>query len=80
MSQLALVAAPDAPASVALSTIDEPTPATDQVVVDVRHISVNFGEMWYAETIPAGTVMGYDAAGVVTAAAEDGSGPAVGTE
>lgn len=79
MSRKALVVNPDAPAAVAFADIDEPSPAADQAVVEVRHVSVNFGEMWYAATLPAGTVMGYDAAGVVVAAAADGSGPPVGS-
>ncbi|RKN44071.1 alcohol dehydrogenase [Streptomyces hoynatensis] len=47
-------------------------------MLDVRHISLNRGEVAFAARRPAGTVHGYDAAGVVARAAADGSGPAVG--
>ncbi|TDC23942.1 alcohol dehydrogenase [Streptomyces sp. 8K308] len=48
-------------------------------MLDVRHISLNRGEVRFAGRRPSGTVHGYDAAGVVARAAANGSGPAVGT-
>ncbi|HEY3502862.1 MAG TPA: zinc-binding dehydrogenase [Actinocatenispora sp.] len=74
----ALVADPASAAGVALAETPEPVPRPDQVLVDVRHASVNFGEARYPDLHPAGTVLGYDAAGHVVAAAADGTGPAVG--
>ncbi|WP_126641342.1 zinc-binding dehydrogenase [Embleya hyalina] len=49
-------------------------------MIAVRHISLNRGEVAFAGRLPAGTVHGYDAAGVVVRAAADGTGPAVGAE
>ncbi|MEO3872217.1 zinc-binding dehydrogenase [Nonomuraea sp. B12E4] len=75
----ALVVAPDAPGSLRLGPAPEPRPAPHQLVLGVRHISLNRGEVAFAGRRPAGTVHGYDAAGVVERAAADGTGPAVGT-
>ncbi|TMR37365.1 zinc-binding dehydrogenase [Nonomuraea zeae] len=47
-------------------------------MLDVRHLSLNRGEVEFAGRRPAGTVHGYDAAGVVVRAAADGTGPAAG--
>ncbi|WP_420822008.1 zinc-binding dehydrogenase [Streptomyces avicenniae] len=74
----ALVADPAAPASLRLGTVREPEPAAHQLVLDVRHISLNRGEVEFAGQLPPGTVHGYDAAGVVSRAAADGSGPPAG--
>ncbi|GAA5083207.1 NADPH:quinone reductase-like Zn-dependent oxidoreductase [Thermocatellispora tengchongensis] len=78
MDMRALVVDPAAPGSLRLGTAPEPRPASGQVVLDVRHISLNRGEVAFAGRRPAGTVHGYDAAGVVVRAAADGTGPAVG--
>jgi NADPH:quinone reductase len=53
----------------------------DQVLVDVHHVSLNYGDLNDARSgrVPAGAVLGSDAAGVVARPAADGSGPAVGT-
>ncbi|MFI7277874.1 zinc-binding dehydrogenase [Streptomyces sp. NPDC049879] len=74
----ALVVDPAAPGSLRLGTVPEPRPERHQLLLDVRHISLNRGEVAFAGQRPAGTVHGYDAAGVVVRAAADGSGPAVG--
>lgn len=74
----ALVVDPDAPASLRLGPAAEPQAAPHQLVVDVQHISLNRGEVAFAGQLPAGTVHGYDAAGVVVRAATDGTGPSVG--
>ncbi|WP_326638884.1 zinc-binding dehydrogenase [Nonomuraea fuscirosea] len=78
MDMRALVVDPGAPGSLRLGTAAEPRPAPGQAVIDVRHISLNRGEVVFAGSRPAGTVHGYDAAGVVVRAAQDGTGPAVG--
>ncbi|MFE3204962.1 zinc-binding dehydrogenase [Embleya sp. NPDC059237] len=76
----ALVVDPDASGSLRLGSAPEPHPAPHQLVIAVRHISLNRGEVAFAGRLPAGTVHGYDAAGVVIRAAADGTGPAVGAE
>ncbi|MFI1579164.1 zinc-binding dehydrogenase [Embleya sp. NPDC020630] len=76
----ALVVDPAASGSLRLGTAPEPDPAPHQLVIAVRHISLNRGEVAFAGRLPAGTVHGYDAAGVVVQAAADGTGPAVGAE
>jgi NADPH:quinone reductase-like Zn-dependent oxidoreductase len=77
---LALVTAPDAPNGLALEDVEEPVPGPDEVLVDVAHSSLNFGEVHAARSASGRhTVFGWDASGVVSATAGDGSGPAVGT-
>ncbi|MGV9773734.1 zinc-binding dehydrogenase [Streptosporangium sp. NPDC003464] len=79
MSIRALVVDPTAPAALRVDDAAEPTPRPHQAVIDVRHISLNHGEIAFARQQEPGTVSGYDASGVVAQAAADGSGPAVGT-
>ncbi len=60
--------------------VPEPRPAAHETLVRVEAVSLNSGEVHAAtrpET-PDGTVLGWDAAGVVVRAAADGSGPAEG--
>ncbi|MFJ8955253.1 zinc-binding dehydrogenase [Streptomyces sp. NPDC102384] len=69
-----------APGHLALAEVPAPFPATHEALVRIEAVSLNFGEVHGAthpET-PNGTVLGWDAAGVVVQAAADGSGPAVG--
>lgn len=85
----ALVTSPDQP-YVRMADVPEPTPDRDEAVIEVRAVSVNRGELvslpnfWDVRvdgstmSEPLGSVPGYEMAGVVTAAAADGSGPAVG--
>ncbi|GAA4227805.1 NADPH:quinone reductase-like Zn-dependent oxidoreductase [Streptosporangium album] len=79
MSIRALIVDPAAPAALRLGDIDDPAPRPHQTVIDVRHISLNRGEIAFARQQAPGTVLGYDASGIVSRAAADGSGPAVGT-
>ena len=79
MDMRALVVDPDVPGSLRLGTAAVPRPAPGQLVLEVRHISLNRGEVAFAGRLPAGTVPGYDAAGVVAGAAADGTGPGPGT-
>jgi NADPH:quinone reductase-like Zn-dependent oxidoreductase len=58
--------------------VAEPVPGPGQALVEVRHAAVNFSELRRMGRLPEGTVLGYDAAGVVLRAAEDGTGPAEG--
>jgi NADPH:quinone reductase-like Zn-dependent oxidoreductase len=77
----ALVVDPDAPAALRLAEVPEPVPAPGQVLIDVRHLSFNFGELNAARNgrTPPGTVLGWDSSGVIAQASADGAGPAVGT-
>jgi NADPH:quinone reductase-like Zn-dependent oxidoreductase len=75
----ALVTTPDTKFGLQLREAPDPVASPDQVIIDVRFASLNHGDVGYAATTPEGKVMGWDAAGVVTQAAADGSGPAVGT-
>jgi NADPH2:quinone reductase len=75
----ALVVAPGAPGGVALGEAPDPEPGRGRVVVDVRAVSLNRGEVRGLASSGEGTVPGWDLAGEVVAGATDGSGPAVGT-
>ncbi|MER5836100.1 zinc-binding dehydrogenase [Streptomyces sp. NPDC002130] len=81
MSVRALVVDPSAPAAVRLGEVAEPAPGPGQVLVEVSHASLNYGDLNDARSgrVPEGAVLGSDAAGVVVQAAAGGTGPAVGT-
>ncbi|MEU7561184.1 zinc-binding dehydrogenase [Streptomyces eurythermus] len=64
---------------VRFADVEEPVPSTGEALVEIQHISLNFGELNYVRQWPAGAVHGHDAAGVVVRAASDGSGPPEGT-
>ncbi|MER5556130.1 zinc-binding dehydrogenase [Streptomyces sp. NPDC002793] len=69
-----------APGHLALTAVADPEPAARQALVQVHSFSLNAGEVHHV--VPegeAGTVPGWDAAGVVVQAAADGSGPTAGT-
>jgi NADPH:quinone reductase-like Zn-dependent oxidoreductase len=78
VSVRALIAAPETVEGFRRADVPEPVPQPGQVLVDVRHVSLNYGEVRHVGAFPAGAVLGYDAAGHVTQAAENGTGPAVG--
>jgi len=80
MSVRALVVDPSAPAAVSLAGVPAPVAGPGQVLVDISHASLNYGDLNDARSgrVPAGAVLGSDAAGVVVQAAADGTGPAVG--
>ncbi|MDQ1203882.1 zinc-binding dehydrogenase [Microbacterium sp. SORGH_AS_0862] len=59
--------------------VPEPVPAPDEAVVEVLASSVNRGELALIAMRGEGWRPGQDVAGVVAAAAQDGSGPARGT-
>ena len=76
----ALVVDHSAEAHLTFAEVPDPDPASNEAVIKVEAISLNSGEI-KRSTLPAtpdGSVLGYDAAGVVVRAASDGSGPAVG--
>lgn len=76
----ALIVDPDAPNHIRLGEAAEPMPGPHEVVIEVTHASVNHGEVAMARhgAMSPGTVVGWDAAGVVVAEAADGGGPPVG--
>jgi NADPH:quinone reductase len=74
----ALVARPSAAHGLELAELDAPKPAPDEALVAVRAVSLNRGEARYLPARQEGTVHGWDVAGVVRAAAADGSGPGEG--
>ena len=76
----AVIYDPAAPSKLRLSDVDEPTVGDSEALIDVRAVALNFGEIhWIDAARQPGEVPGWDAAGVVSVAAADGSGPPVGT-
>src|SRR5262245_9522798 len=72
----ALVTDSAGPAGVRLEDVPPPAPLPSQVVVAVRAIALNRGEIGMISG--SGKRLGWDFAGVVSTTAEDGSGPRVG--
>ena len=65
--------------SVDVVEVNSPEPAGNEVVVDVEAVAVNRGELRLLTSRDAGWRPGQDVAGVVSVAADHGSGPAQGT-
>lgn len=59
--------------------LPEPSPAPDEVVVEVGAFGINRGELFLLRQRDDGWRPGQDVAGVVVAAADDGGGPPTGT-
>src|SRR5262249_21858796 len=70
----ALISTPDGPSPAEIRDIDEPSPASGELVLGLRFASLNRGELHLLEARP-GWRPGQDVAGVVVQAASDGSGP-----
>ena len=73
----ALVADPAAPGEVRLAEVAEPAADPHQVLVEVHHASLNYGDLNDARSggVPPGAVLGSDAAGVVLRAGDRGPVP-----
>ena len=65
--------------AVEFAEVPEPEPERSEAVVEVGAMSVNRGELRLLAARPRGWRPGQDVAGVVSAAAEDGSGPSEGS-
>jgi NADPH:quinone reductase len=76
----ALVHDPGAPQGLAFGDVPDPEPRASEVLIRVAATSLNFADVAFLPDrgVP-GAVPGFDAAGVVIAAAKDGSGPPAGT-
>lgn len=72
---LALVATGRPDSKLELREVQEPAPASGQVLVEVRASSLNRGEVRRLLTAEPGLRPGWDVAGVVVRPAGDGSGP-----
>lgn len=75
----AVVVTPEAPARLAINTVDASTPESSAALVRVRALSLNRGEVRRTQGDPAGARPGWDLAGIVEKAAADGSGPPAGS-
>ncbi|MEU2246661.1 zinc-binding dehydrogenase [Streptomyces sp. NPDC019224] len=77
----ALVVDHSAAAHLSLAETPDPAPAPDESLVRAEAVSLNYGEVRGAAgpQTPEGSVIDWDAAGVVVKAAADGSGTAEGT-
>lgn len=74
----ALTAAPGLPGNVDLREVPDPVARSGQALVRVKAFSLNRGETRRLAEMEDGELTGWDLAGVVERAAEDGTGPAVG--
>lgn len=80
MTMKALISDPNERRGLRFADVAEPEPTASQALVEVRAISLNFGELAFLGHMhKPGDVPGWDAAGVVVRAAVDGSGPPLGT-
>jgi len=77
----AIVFDPDAPRNFAFADAPDPVPtAPNELLIEVRAISLNFGEVYYGDNAEhPGDIPGWDSAGVIVTPAADGSGPPAGT-
>ena len=77
----AIIVDPSAPAALRLGDVPEPAVGPGQLLLEVRHASLNHGDLNDARSgrVTPGGVLGSDSAGVVVQAAADGTGPAAGT-
>lgn len=69
----------DQPGNVGIASVEAPVPAPNEALVKVKAVSLNLGEVRYAQSRSNGKPIGWDLAGVVEKAAQNGSGPEEGT-
>jgi NADPH:quinone reductase-like Zn-dependent oxidoreductase len=76
----ALVVDPSADLGIRFADVGEPPARSDQVLVDVRHVSLNRGDLNDARSgrLPVGAVLGADVAGIVVDPAANGRGAPTG--
>lgn len=75
---LGYITDPSAPAGITRRELPDPQPGPHDVLVEVRAFAVNRGELSLIEQRRDGWSPGQDVAGVVVAAAQDGTGPGIG--
>jgi NADPH2:quinone reductase len=75
----ALVATGNQSSPLELRDVDEPQPAPNEALVEVKNVSINRGELRLLASRPAGWRPGQDVAGTIVKAAADGSSPPAGT-
>jgi NADPH:quinone reductase-like Zn-dependent oxidoreductase len=75
----AIVVDPATEGGLRIADVAEPEPRPDQVLVDVQHLSLNFGDLNGARNRPPGFVPGWDAAGVVVRPSDEKDSPPAGT-
>ncbi|XUL93053.1 zinc-binding dehydrogenase [Streptomyces galilaeus] len=75
----ALIVDPEAVGGLRLGEAPDPVPGPGQLLVEIRHTSLNSAELYFVQRGAPGDVIGFDSAGVVVRAAADGSGPSVGS-
>src|SRR5262249_52412115 len=74
----ALVVTPGSGSGLTTQDVPDPVPAPNEALVEVRHSSLNYGDVSRTADAPAGSVLGWDASAGVLEPAADGSGPAPG--
>jgi NADPH2:quinone reductase len=75
----AIVYDPHARANLRFDDVDEPAVSPSEALIEVQALALNFGEIHFIEHArKPGEVPGWDTAGVVVRAAQDGSGPQAG--
>ncbi|HEV3167725.1 MAG TPA: zinc-binding dehydrogenase [Isosphaeraceae bacterium] len=55
-----------------------PVPEPSQVLIENRHIALNYYDVWSSASRPNGFIPGWDSSGIVVRAAAVGAGPAMG--
>ena len=75
---LAWTTTPGTPGGLTLSEVAEPSPLPHELLVRVEAFAPNPGDLAALPEAPAGSIPGWDGAGVVLEAAADGAGPRVG--